>query len=69
MTFNKPTELMKLITYMDKRKSNERKKTITLNFHEFPDRVSLHNIMQCNGHYVHRKVIRIEKKVNKEIIN
>ena len=34
MTFNKPTELMKLITNMDKRKSNERKKTITLNFHE-----------------------------------
>ena len=34
MTFNKPTELMKLIPNMDKRKSNERKKTITLNFHE-----------------------------------
>ena len=34
-----------------------------------PDRVSLHNIMPCNGHYIHRKVIRIEKKVNKGIIN
>ena len=51
MTFNKPTELMKLITNKDKRKSNERKKTITLNFHEQPTQ-SLSIQYQCNGHYI-----------------
>ena len=30
MTFNKPTELLKSIMNEDKRKNNERKKTITL---------------------------------------